>query len=193
MIPHGWVLIWCYWTSTHIQYQLQMPSSIQFRSCSFAYHDRKIPFLIYSGGDHPIAVTEAQSRDLFLSEGAQNGVGRSGWLREIPDIEPAIQISLVGSGPLLCMAGYSSQWMLPGWIICYGLIGSLNFGRGPISFWFHLACQIFSKILPILLNFSSKKIVLSWDNNSHKAFNIQQASTGTSNLACEAMAHSPQV
>ena len=46
-----------------------MPSSIQFRSCSFTHRNKRIPFLVYSGGDHPDAVTEAQSGDLFLFEG----------------------------------------------------------------------------------------------------------------------------
>lgn len=40
---------------------------VQFRSDSFLYHRRRIPFLIYSGGDHPPTITEARSGDLLLS------------------------------------------------------------------------------------------------------------------------------
>jgi hypothetical protein len=44
-----------------------MSASVQFRSESFLYRRRRVPFLVYSGGDRPPAIAEAKSGDLFSS------------------------------------------------------------------------------------------------------------------------------
>jgi hypothetical protein len=44
-----------------------MSASVQFRSESFLYRRRRIPFLVYSGGDRPPTIAEAKSGDLFSS------------------------------------------------------------------------------------------------------------------------------